>query len=172
MKRRVGGRQERRPDGNASVVCPHEKGTEDDGFTRNEKRTLEDASTHGALWEFERVARETAYPMPHGVERAYLDFRKRAVPGDPGISDYFKDVFEKEIVFLIDGRVAAVIDEDGYLRRFIPVPVRERHECGYMHGATDDKRRTRFGYVEGAGVFFREMREKRRIVDFVMGMPR
>ncbi len=171
MKRKANGSQKRRPEGNASVVCPHEKGADGNEFTRDEERMLCDARTEGMLRDFESVARETAYPMPNGVERAYLDFRERAVPGNPGASDYFRDGFEKEIVFRIDGRVAAVIDEDGYLRRFIPVPVREHHECGHMSGREDDKRHTRFGYVEGAGPLFQDMREKRRVVDFVIRTP-
>lgn len=136
------------------------------GFMRREweEKTLREAYAFGMLWRFGSTAEEVGYPIPNGVERAYLDFLSTAVSGEVEVSEYFRNGFEGELRFLIHGGVAAVIEE-GALRAFIPA-VQEHHECRHPAGKEDGRQHTRFGYVEGRGEFFQEMREKRRISDF------
>lgn len=136
-----------------------------DAFTRWKEETLREGHAFGTLWRFGRTAEEVGYPMPHGVERAYLDFLAMAVGGEVDVSEDFRNGFEEDLRFLIHGGVAAVI-AGGHLRTFIPAAREQHEECGHPAAREDERQHTRFGYVEGREEFFEEMREKRKIADF------
>jgi hypothetical protein len=146
-----------------------------DKLTTVERGIIEDARKRGILQAFDAALRVATNSPPNDFEQAFLTFLSRAnkirTPQfalreclDPRDAEGDLELYTHSFV--------SVVLADGEFRSFIPTPLIKGNSIGTLtpvkgnikaqqsyHTATDWVK-TRFGYVQGHGALFNEMRKK------------